>query len=113
MGIDISGGMILGASYDDLVPFIEDIAKTNGDEDFDIDEFDITEWLDDNELDYMSPWFDSDPCDWTIGVCVPTLIMNGPDKIKWNKDLKLAYDKMVDLFGEHIELKLIGMQHVY
>lgn len=113
MGIDVSGGLIVGAEFNDLVPYIEDVMKQKGVEDFDITDFDIGEWLDDNELDYMSPYFDAPPEDWTIGIEVSNLILDGPSRIKWDKDLKLAQDKLTDLFGEELELQLIGMQHVY
>ena len=113
MSIDISGGMIIGADFDTLKPHIEDIMKQKGVEDFDIFDFDIVQWLEDDELDHMSPYFDSAPEEWTIGICVSDLVLDGPSKIKWNKDLKLAQDKLIDLFGEELELQLIGMQHVY
>jgi hypothetical protein len=112
MGIDIRGGMIVGAEFNDLVPYIEDIMKQKGVEDFDIFDFNIIGWLEDNNLDHMSPHFDSRPDYWTIGICINNLVLDGLSELKWNNDLMLAQKRLYDIFGEELELKLIGMQDV-
>lgn len=54
MGIDTEGKYILGASYEDFKE------KYKGDKDID-------ELLDDGELEYASPWYDSDRNNWFVG----------------------------------------------
>lgn len=53
MGIDIDAKLMYGCYYSDLP---EEILE------------DVDEMLDDGDLDYASPWYDSDKDDWIVGV---------------------------------------------
>ena len=53
MGIDIGSGLIYGLPYKDVPDELLD---------------QIDEMLDDGELGYASPWYDSDKQQWVIGL---------------------------------------------
>lgn len=75
MGIDISSKLIVGLPYDELV------------EGFDEDRQELlNEMLDDGELDYASPYFDSPRDEWIVGFSVTP----------HGDDLEILYDEMID-----------------
>lgn len=109
MGQTINDALILGTTYKELVPYIENVMKMNGVEDFDITKLDIGEWLEENGLDYLSPYFDADPETWSIGVKIPRLKVHSyTPAVAWNTAFAAAHDKMIDIFGEEIDLYVIG-----
>jgi len=95
MGVDTDGGMIVG----------EEMSKITLP-----DEADIRDWMYDNNLSHMSPWYDSGPENWTIGFSVNNVPVDKMD-VKWLEDIKLKAEKFEKLTGT--KARLIGMQNVY
>ena len=101
MGIDFSGSMIVGKLGSDLI-FNKD----------DIDDFNDQDFLEENGLDYLSPYYDADLEDCIVGFCVAnTIIINGCFDSEWVKDVQLKAAKFKNIFGDDPEL--IGMQHIW
>ena len=92
MGIDYDGGMIVGALGDELdVP-----------EDYDGDLYD---WMEENDMDSMSQWYDCDTEDCYFGYTVPDIPV---DEIEgeWLADVKAKAEKFEALTG--VTAQLIG-----
>lgn len=97
MLFDISGAMIVGRH-------VEDIAVLN-----DLD-CEIYEWVEENDLDYMSPHYDARTTYWVVGYKVkdiPVKDMTGG----WVVDVLKLAEKFKELTGE--DAHLIGMHNVY
>ena len=97
MGVDISGGMIVGRHVKDI-PILEAI-----------DEY-ISEWVEDNALDYMSPWYDAEDEHWVVGYRVEDIPVKDM-AFSWAVDVLKLAEKFKALTGE--DAHLIGMQNVW
>lgn len=96
MGIDISGGMILGRGFDEL-NFPEGIE-------------DKVEWLYDNDFEMYSPWYDSEEENWVVGFPVEDVLFSEEYMPEWLEDLQKKADKFYEVF--EVTPMLIGMQDV-
>jgi hypothetical protein len=90
MGIDYEGSMIVG----------EKISNLNLEEDVD-----IVEWIEENGLDFMSPWFDSDAVYWTVGFRIGSVDV-GDIVGDWLIDVQYKAAEFFKLTG--VKAKLIG-----
>ena len=97
MSIDISGGMIIGASIKDTKFF----------KDSDID---VGDWLYEHKMKYMSPYYDSTQEEWIIGFKIEDVLVEDMDQ-KWLDNIKSQAEKFEKLTG--VKAKLIGMQNVF
>ena len=96
MGVDIDGCMVLG----------ESITKIKLSPDID----DVGEWVDDNGMDTISPWYDSGPDNWVIGFRIKDVPVSKIDE-KWLEDIRTKASKFEKLTGT--KARLIGMQDVW
>ena len=96
MGIDYDGGMIVGDYAENL-----DIPNTEELEDY--------EWIEENDLDEMYPWYDAPLEECIVGYCVSDVKISDMDD--WLKDVKEKAKKFKELFGK--EAKLIGTQNIW
>jgi hypothetical protein len=95
MGIDYSGGMIVGAHAEDI--------------DFpDVDS--IYEWIEDNGLDTMSEYYDADIDQQYIGFCVDDIAVEDIEK-GWLVNVKNKAKEFEALTGT--KAKLIGTQDIW
>lgn len=95
MGIDIEAKLIYGLPYADLPEEVLD---------------EVNEMLDDGEIEYASPYYDSPMDEWIIGVDV-----NCEGTTPWDlRDaIEDAWKEFPELFHEHsLELKLYVSAHV-
>ena len=97
MGIDISGGMMVGSpardvSYDDQEG-----------------EYEFNEFLEDNNLDYMSPWYDADPSEYFVGYPVRQIVIDNIDV--WLDDVKRKAKEFEEVTGA--KAILYGGPNVY
>ena len=95
MGIDIEGGMVLG----------EQVKKLKLPEDVYVPDF-----VDDNNMTHMSPWFDADPEEWTIGFKVKDVAVSDMTE-EWFDTINTQAKTFKALTGTLP--KLIGMQTVW
>lgn len=95
MGISINSKLILGYTYADL----QDWADADGN--------DVDELLDNGELDYASPYYDSPREEWVIGISVSPW---GMDIEKHVQGLSSARLELLAEFG--IEPRLYVSAHV-
>lgn len=79
MGIDIRAKLIFGATHDDL-SHLED----------------LNEMLDDGDLDYASPYYDSDRETWIIGIALPSNMAGEAEFIDAVRRAKLAFEELTD-----------------
>jgi len=104
MGIDYSGNMIVGAEF--------------GECDFDIPEdeledehFCMWEWLDQYDLETMSPWYDADVSNCTVGFKVADVVVASEGFEEWLQDIKKKAEQFEKLSGT--KARLIGMQNIW
>lgn len=106
MGIDIAGGLIVGLPAKE-VEIPEEHLTVNGDSMEECQYFSEV-------MDYMSPYYDSDPEDWVVGF----KISNGPECWdRWGMEFEYWLDDLDELADKFYEItgkkpRLIGMQHV-
>jgi len=91
MGVDYEGSMIVG----------EKVSNLN----LDSENIDFAEWVEDNDLDSMSPWYDSDPEYWTVGFRVDSVEVDVID-CEWLDDVKRKARIFFKLTG--VKAKLFG-----
>lgn len=60
MGVDIDSKLIVGLYYEDFPDTVKEIIA-------DLYDGEIVEWIEDNELDYASPWYDAPTDKYFIG----------------------------------------------
>lgn len=101
MGIDISSATIVGLPYDQ---FIEQYQKNYTDDAQEL----IDQLLDDGELDYASPYYDSDRDNWVIGYASSDWNISVEE---FTKELTETKDRFVKDFG--FEPKVFVSAHVY
>lgn len=105
MGIDINGGMIVGAMGDELsVP--EDFASEYSPD----EEALLYEWAEEVGLDYYSMWYDAGDEGRVYGF---TIKSNWPrfDLNKMVSEVERLMDEFEEITG--VEAKLYGMQNVW
>ena len=97
MGIDYSGGMIIGELGSKLD------TPDNWDED-------LTEYAEENGMTYMSQYYDCDE-DWRIyGFDVPDIPVSEINQ-KWIDEINELANKFEKLFG--VPARLIGTQNIW
>lgn len=101
MGIDIDGGIIVGADGDALLK----VLKALDDEDRD-----LNEWTEDHEMERYSPWFDAYSEDCYFGFCMPNVMVNEMNDT-WMIELYQKAEKFKEITG--LDAELIGMQNVW
>ena len=96
MGIDYSGGMIVGAKGDELTH---------------PDEFDyMSEWAEEHDMDYMSPWYDADEKYCVYGFSIPAKISMDDLNDDWLEMVKEKAAKFEEITG--VKPQLIAMQNI-
>ena len=97
MSIDISAKLLYGTPYSDLP---EEILE------------EVDEMLDNDELDYASPYYDAPRDDWIVGVDVECY---GVDIVELNNHMEDdVYHKIPECFGDYdLVLGLYVTPHVY
>ena len=112
MSVDISAYMMVGNTFDIMYKYIDKWAIANSGENWKVN-YDVVEILEYLDLRWFSPWFDSDPSYWHIGLSIGELHLTKPGaNDKWNREVYYAKKKLVDLFGYDIELILMAVPHV-
>ena len=101
MGIDISSATIVGLPYDE---FIEQYQKNYTDDAQEL----IDQLLDDGELDYASPWYDSSRDNWVIGYASSDWDIATNE---FTKEITETKDRFIEHFG--FEPKVFVSAHVY
>jgi len=97
MGIDITGGMIVGAKGDSI-----DIPESINDN--------IEEYAEDNDMESRSPHYDADEEDKFFGFNIPDILVSDINDA-WVESIKEKARKFKELTGA--DAKLIGMQNVW
>lgn len=96
MGVDISGGMIVGNRLGESV--------------YEICGEDVALWCEEQGMTSMSPWYDSEPEYWTIGYKVKDVSVKEMDA-DWYNNIKVLGEEFKKITGVEAELK--GMVDVY
>lgn len=99
MGIDYDGGMIVGNYYDKI-----DYDRIPDDLDDDY------EWLEDQGMSYMSPYYDCLRSECIIGFKIDDIDVNEMNE-EWFNMIKEKAKKFKDITG--IDAKLIGTQDIW
>ncbi len=97
MGIDYSGGMIIGAKADEI---------SEPDE----YEGDFVDWLDENDMETMSLHYDADESFQYAGFCVEDVKVSEIEG-QWLSNVKELGEKFLKLTG--VEPYLIGTQNIW
>lgn len=101
MGIDISGGMFVGAEGGELA-----VVDEQG--------YEIEDWADEllgeHDMQSYSPYYDADPSECYYGYEIEPILVKDIDE-KWIADIKAKAEKFKSITGA--EPYLIGMQNVY
>jgi hypothetical protein len=97
MGIDIGGGMIVGAMGH----------KIGMPDDY---EGEFYEWVEENDLDQMSLYYDADSDDCIFGFTIPDVLVSEMDA-EWLQKVKELSVDFEELTGE--PAKLFGSQNVW
>lgn len=74
MGVDISGGIIVGNRIGGSV--------------YEVCGLDVALWCEEQCMDFMSPWYDSEPEYWTIGYKVQDVSVHEIDA-DWYNNIKV------------------------
>jgi len=98
MGIDYSGGMIVG-NIGDLLPELDE--KYDGD---------IYEWVQENDMSIMCQYFDADISNSYVGFSIKDVLVSEIND-EWISTIKKIADKFESLTG--VPAKLIGTQDIY
>lgn len=101
MSIDISSATIVGLPYDQ---FIEQYQKNYTEDAQEL----VDRLLDDGELDYASPWYDSSRDNWVIGYTSSDWNISVEE---FTKELTETKDRFIEHFG--FEPKVFVSAHVY
>ena len=97
MGIDYDGGMIVGCIGSDIdVP-----------EEYDGD---LSDWIEENDLETMSTYYDAEIDDRYIGFCVDDVDVNDIHG-EWLTDVLQKAEKFFKLTGK--KARLIGTQNIW
>lgn len=99
MGIDIDAKMIVGVKYSDLPAELKKLS-TN----------DLYNFLEDNELEYASLWYDAEMEGWVIGRTVDNDVPE-EDLDAWLNEVKEAFKEVQEILKT--KPNLIATQHVY
>lgn len=106
MGVDVRNKLLVVHSETDTGT-LEALFEHN-------EELGIGDILEELELEYASPYYDSCPTDWDIGVEIssPTYEQLLDQESPWWDELNSAVDKLNRIFGEGT-VRLDSFQHVY
>lgn len=98
MGIDISGGMFVGAHYDDI-EFDEDNEEG----------LDFMDWVEEQGFDIYSPWYDAGYENCYLGFAITRAKVSDMNE-EWLANIKRIADEFKEITGA--DAWLIGMQDV-
>ena len=98
MWIDIDAKMIVGVYYDDLPAELKKLSTD-----------DLYNFLEDNELEYASLWYDAEIKSWIIGRTVNNNVPE-EDLDAWLIKVKEAFKEVKDILK--VNPDLISTQHV-
>lgn len=98
MGIDISGGMFVGAHYDDI-EFDEDNEEG----------LNFGDWVEEQGLDIYSPWYDAEYECCYFGFAITRAKVSDMNE-EWLANIKRIADEFKEITGA--DAWLIGMQDV-
>ncbi len=98
MGIDVSGGMFVGAHYDDIY-FDEDNEEG----------LDFYEWIEEHELSTFHPNYDAPSEYCHFGFSIDDVEVSEMDE-EWFASIKALADKFKEITGA--DAWLIGMQDI-
>lgn len=113
MGIDYDGGMIVGLHYEDIENFdkvFNEWAEVQ-EEESDTCKYDF---LEDHDLETMSPYFDANLEDCVIGFRISDIDLNpnDPEIMKdFSREINKIAEEFKSIFG--VYPRLIGCQHIY
>lgn len=99
MGIDIDAKMIVGVYYDDLPKELREL-----------DDDDLYDFIEDNELNHASLWYDAGMEGWIIGRTVNNDIPEA-NLDAWLLKVKEAFKEVQEILK--VKPDLIATQHVY
>jgi hypothetical protein len=97
MGIDYSGKLLVGGTYDDICHLIPD----------DDEDIDVSEFIEQFGLVYASPWYDAGIEDCVFGFNFP----DTPFTEGWHLAFEEAAAKWKELTGK--DAKLMGVQDIW
>ncbi|AUR92267.1 hypothetical protein NVP1170O_154 [Vibrio phage 1.170.O._10N.261.52.C3] len=98
MGVDISGGLLVGAPVSEVC--------------YNEDHYDcVHEFADDKGMDLYSPWYDAESDNCTIGYSLPRVDPLSEDFPTWVESVKHKARLFKELTGT--DAKIIGMQDVW
>ena len=112
MGVDISGGMILGGSASEVegaVTFEDDGVEMYGTQGNYYEEF--YEWYEGEDMSCYSMWYDACSEGQIIGYKIKDINPLSDEFNNWLEDVKTKAEKFKQLTG--LEPELIGMQNVW
>ena len=101
MGIYTDGAMIIGAKAEDVIKKNE--YDPEGEYSF------FYDWIEDHDLDYLSPYYDSDSEKWTIGYVIADVEVDSINE-DWLDMVRKLAKEFETLTG--VKAKLIGTQNV-
>ncbi|NMM21553.1 MAG: hypothetical protein HHJ15_16620 [Rhodoferax sp.] len=79
MGISISAKLIFGVEYEELSELEN-----------------LDEMLDDGDLDYASPHYDSDRCEWRVGIQLPYKISGEEEMVSFIRKAKREFERLTN-----------------
>ena len=98
MGIDVSGGMLIGAHYDDI-GFDEDNEER----------LEFYEWIEHHGLTSFSPYYDAPVDEWIYGFAIADVEVSEMNE-EWFAEIKDLAEKFKEITGA--DAWLIGMQDI-
>lgn len=113
MGVDISGGMIVGAIAEGVEGAVG-FESEDGDWVYQLDEDtceDFYEWYEYHGMETYSMWYDSGNEGKVVGFKVPDINPLGEDFDEWIENVKTLATEFKEITG--IDPELIGMQNVW
>ena len=113
MGVDISGGMIVGANAG-VVEGSVGFENEDGECVYQLDEDtceDFYEWYEYHNMDTYSMWYDSDVDGQILGFKVPDINPLSENFDGWVENVKRLAKEFKEITG--VEPELIGMQNVW
>jgi hypothetical protein len=101
MGTNISGGIIVGATFSEVESALR-VPEVYGD--------DTYEYLEDSGFDSMPPSYDSDRDTWVVGYKIRDFNPYDESFEDWVDTVEMARDRFMHFTG--LEAHIIGMQDV-
>ena len=97
MGIDYSGGMIVGADAEDIG--------------YEVEQFEAWEFLEEHDMESYSLWYDADESGQVWGYPVSDVNILSEEFDDWVSMVKRKAQEFEKITG--VKAKLIGMQNIY